>query len=52
MACHCLEAGPRAPDIDDVPRYIGVDENEGRFADVALGAARGADVYLPGINTS
>src|SRR5216683_7041372 len=34
-ACRCLEAGPRAPDID-TPRYIGVDETEGRFADVTL----------------
>ena len=33
--CACLEYGPRAPDIIE-KRDIGVDDTEGRFADVTL----------------
>jgi hypothetical protein len=33
--CLCIDRGPRSPDAID-ERFIGVDETEGRFADVRL----------------
>jgi hypothetical protein len=32
--CACLETGPRYPDVDR--HHVGVDETEGRFADVTI----------------
>lgn len=35
LDCHCPVAGPRFPEITDA-RLVGVDETEGRYADVTL----------------
>jgi hypothetical protein len=36
--CSCLKTGPQKPDVDS--RYIGVDETDGRAADVTLERCR------------